>query len=271
MEPNKEAATPAPVETPAVNNAADTGSANTQDSTTPANVNAAPAAKPEVVEQPKTDYEKQFKELQRDYTRKAQSVTQLEKQFKQMQSQYATQAEQLAKLSKAPFDREKFLAEFQEKGPAALDSYVEEHTAKLRNDYDKRLSDSDARNHKLETRLAVIDRRNDPDNYPDFRKLEPKISELMSDPNCPVDFAKPMDEVLDALYKLAREASSVEAIKVAEANATKKAEANLARESVTTVAGGGKAAGTPVPDMDKLSLSELRERMIQLHGVVDRD
>jgi hypothetical protein len=276
MEPNKDAATPGAtaVETPAAgteNNAEATGSANTKDSAVPGKVNAAPAAKPGVTEQPKPDYETQFKELQRDYTRKSQSISQLEKQFKQMQDRYSAQAEQLAKLSKAPFDREKFAAEFNEKGPEALAPFFEDREKKLRDDYDKRLADSDARNLRYESKLLVLERRADAENYPDFRKLEPKISELMSDPNCPVDFTKPLDEVMDALYKLAREASSVEAVKVAEAEGKAKAEANLARESATTVAGGGKAAGTPIPDPNKLSLSEMRERVIQLHGVVDRD
>ena len=232
---------------------------------------AATPANAAVVDQPTVNYEAKFKELQRAYTQETQRRAAVEKQWGGVSSKLEEQAKILAELRKQPYDRDKFLAEFQDKGPDALKPYWEEQINSVKQEYSKASEAQATETRQLRTSVAVMERRADPENYPDFRKLEPVISELMDDPNCPVDFSKPIGEVLDVLYRLARQTNSTDAILEAEKAGAKKAEANLVRESRTTVTGGGKAASTTTPDTSKMSVAELREHMVKLNGVVDRD
>jgi ribosomal protein S11 len=79
-------------------------------------------------------------------------------------------------------------------------------------------------------------------------------------------------ECLDALYKLAKDRSSEQAIQEAVKIGEKKAEEKLVKESKTTVTGGGKSSGSAVPDFNKIDdVVKLREIVSQLHGVADRD
>jgi hypothetical protein len=221
--------------------------------------------------QPAVDYEKQYKELQRAYTRETQNRSAYEKRLDAIQNAMDAQAKHLAEMRKQPYNRDQFLKEFQDKGPEVLTPYWEEHLKGVKESYDKQLQAQSNELRTVQTRMIVAERRNDPENYPDFKKLEPIISDIMNDPNCPVDFTKPMDQVVDALYQLARQNNSAEAIKAAEANGRKTADANLVRESRTTVTGGGKAAGTTAPDLSKLSLAELRKHVVSQVGEVERD
>lgn len=232
---------------------------------------AATTPKPVVNDQPAVNYETKYKELQRAYTQETQRRSSLERQWSTIESRMAEQAKTLAELRKQPYDREKFLAEFQEKGPDVLKPYWEENINGLKEEYNKTINEQSAQVRGLQTRIALNERRSDSENYPDFRKLEPVIVELMNDPNNPVDFTKPIDQVIDVLYQLARQTSSAEAIRQAEASGQRKAESNLVRESKTTVTGGGKAASITKPDPSKMSLSDLRAHAIELNGVADRD
>lgn len=232
---------------------------------------AATTPNPVVPNQPAVNYEAKYKELQRAYTQETQRRSQVEKQWQTLESRMAEQAKHLAELRKQPYDREKFLAEFQEKGPDSLRPYWEDNLKALREENSKTIGEQANEIRELKTNFALDQRRHDSENYPDFRKLEPVIVELMSDPDNPVDFTKPIGQVIDVLYQLARQSSSAEAIRQAEAQGQRTAESNLVRESRTTVTGGGKAASITKPDTSKMSLSELRDHAIQLNGVADRD
>lgn len=233
--------------------------------------NAASTPNPIPVNQPTVNYEAKFKELQRAYTQETQKRSQIEKQWNTIERRMEEQAKALAELRKQPYDRDKFLAEFQEKGPDALTPYWEEKLNGLKDENSKTVAEVQAESRGLRTKMALMERRSDAENYPDFRKLEPVIVELLNDPNNPVDFSKPIDQVIDVLYSLARQSSSAEAIRQAEAAGAATAENKLVRESRTTVTGGGKAASITKPDLSKMTTAELREHMIALNGVVDRD
>lgn len=234
-------------------------------------VNAAPTPNPGVVNQPTVNYEAKYKELQRAYTQETQRRSQVEKQWSTIERRMEEQAKALAELRKQPYDRDKFLAEFQEKGPDALAPFWEERLNGLKDEHSKSLSQIQSENRGLKTKFALMERRSDSENYPDFRKLEPVIVELLNDPDNPVDFSKPIDQVIDVLYSLARQSSSAEAIRQAEAAGAASAESKLVKESRSTVTGGGKAASITKPDLNKMTTAEMREHMIQLNGVVDRD
>jgi hypothetical protein len=251
---------------PANNDAGATATEQTGEATT-----ASTSASTKPVQPAAVDYERQYKELQRAYTRETQSRSGYEKRLEAIQQAMDAQAKHLAEMRKAPYNRDQFLKEFQDKGPDVLTPYWDEHLKGVKESYDKQLIAQDQRVRELETKLIVNERRGDTENYPDFKKLEPVIAEIMADPKCPVDFTKPMDQVVDALYQLARQSNSAEAIKAAEANGRKTADANLVRESRTTVTGGGKAVGTAAPDLSKMNLAELRKHVVAQVGEVERD
>lgn len=237
------------------------------------NVAASPAAPITPVQPvtPTVNYEAKYKELQRAYTQETQKRSQLEKQWGGVSSRLEEQAKILAELRKQPYDREKFLAEFQDKGPEVLRPIWSEDINAIKQEYSKQFDSQSAEIRTLRTEQALDRRRHNGDDYPDFKKLEPVIGEMLNDPNCPVDFSKPIGEVLDVLYQLARQTSSVEAVKLAEKSGAASAESRLVKESKATVTGGGKAASITKPDLDKMNVDELRKYFIGLNGVVDRD
>jgi len=239
---------------------------------------AATTPNPVTKDQPAVDYAAKYKELQRAYTQETQRRAASEKERQALEGKWGSvekrleeQAKHLAELRKQPYDREKFLAEFQDKGPEILKPLWLEDINSVKTEYGKTVNELQTQIREQRTAMAVQERRFDSENYPGFRKLEPVISEMLNDPNCPVDFSKPIGEVIDVLYSLARQSNSAEAIAEAEKAGAKKAEANLVRESRTTVTGGGKAASTSKPDLQALSTAELRKHLIELNGIADRD
>lgn len=232
---------------------------------------ATPTPKPTDQPAPQVNYEAKYKELQRAYTQETQKRASYEKQWSQITAKLEEQAKHLAELRKQPYDREKFLAEFQDKGPEVLRPIWAEDINSVKTEYSKQLDSYRATLDGMEWKLTLSDFRSDAENYPDFKKLEPVISQMIEDPNCPVDFSKPKAQVVDALYQLARQTSSADAIKMAEAEGQKKAEARIVKESKATVTGGGKAASISQPDLSKMDVKQLRDYYVQLNGVVDRD
>lgn len=220
---------------------------------------------------PTVDYAAKYKELQRAYTQETQRRASLEKQWGGVSSKLEEQAKILAELRKQPYDREKFLAEFQDKGPEVLRPLWNEDVNAIKQEYSKQFESQSEQIRMLRNEQALDRRRYDSESYPDFKKLEPVISDMLNDPNCPVDFNKPIGDVLDTLYSLARNNSSVEAVKAAEAAGAANAESRLVKESKATVTGGGKAASITSPDLSKMSVDELRKYFVSMNGVVDRD
>lgn len=260
------------VTTPASNVAPATDAGNTASvGQEPSSAAATPVQKSVDQPAPQVNYEAKFKELQRAYTQETQRRAALEKQWGGVSSKLEEQARILAELRKQPYDREKFLTEFQDKGPEVLRPIWSEDINSVKQEYSKHLDAYRSQLDGMEWKLTLSDFRADSENYPDFRKLESVISQMIDDPNCPVDFSKPKAQVVDALYQLARQTSSAEAIKMAEAEGQKKAEARIVKESKTTVTGGGKAASISQPDLGKMDVKSLRDYYVQLNGVVDRD
>ncbi len=262
----------------AVSNTSEVNGNGSTASNTADKVNAATTLNPGAVEQPAVDYAAKYKELQRAYTQETQRRAALEKSHASLEGKWGSvekrleeQAKHLAELRKEPYNREKFLTEFQDKGPEILKPLWQEDINSVKNEYSKTVSGLEQQIREQRTAMAVQERRFDTENYPGFRKLEPVISEMLNDPNCPVDFSKPISEVIDVLYSLARQSNSAEAIAEAEKAGANKAEAKLVRESRTTVTGGGKAASTSKPDLQALSTAELRKHLIELNGIADRD
>ena len=237
------------------------------------NVAASPAtsSKPVQPVTPTVNYEAKYKELQRAYTQETQRRAAVEKQWNGVSSKLEEQAKILAELRKQPYDRDKFLTEFQDKGPEVLRPIWAEDINALKAEYSNKFTEQSNELRAVRMEQALDRRRYDSENYPDFKALEPTIGEMISDPNCPVDFKKPIGEVLDVLYSLARQTSSVEAVKLAEKSGAANAESRLVKESKATVTGGGKAASTTQPDLSKMTVDEMRKYFVSINGVVDRD
>lgn len=233
--------------------------------------NAVTTPNPVKQDQPQVNYEAKYKELQRAYTQETQRRSQIERQWATIEKRMEEQAKHLAELRKQPYDRDRFLAEFQEKGPDALKPFWEEQLNALKEEHSKNYSASQSENRSLRTKIALMERRSDAENYPDFRKLEPVIAEMLNDPDNPIDFNRPIEQIIDVLYTMARQTSSAEALRAAEAAGAASAETKLVKESKTTVTGGGKAASVTKPDLASMTTAELRKHMIELNGVVDRD
>ena len=221
--------------------------------------------------EPEFDVRKSYEELRRDYTRQTQARAAYEKKISEMESAQKEMRERLEQATKKPVDLEKFFQDLKAQGPDAILPFLKPELEKLSKSYDEKLTERARENQALTMEINLLNRRMDTKNYPDFIALEPKMRELVESGKAAVDFNKPIPEVIDALYNLVRSSNSVEAIKVAEKAAYSKAQAELAKESKTAVAGGGKGTSVTPADLQKMPLDKLEALVEQMHGVADRD
>jgi hypothetical protein len=221
------------------------------------------------------DLDKRYKDLQREFTPLSQERAKSRQEVDGLKKQVEQFAEALAEATKTPFDIEQFKRDFAAQGPKALDSYfdsrLKKEIEKVKQDYDARLAKSEERYTNVASNHEVLIRANNEKDYPDFVKLYPLICELAKpESQTKIDFNREIGPILDDLYKLAKERSSEEALRIATEEAKKKAEADAARESDTTVATGGKARRTSNPDLETMPLDKLEQLVLQQHGVADR-
>jgi len=169
-----------------------------------------------------------------------------------------------------PGIRRQFMRDFQAQGPKALDAYAQKYyVSPIKSEFDTFRKEAIAKQIDSESKISVLIRRADSENFPDFKKLESKMYEIIEkDPS--FEKIDNIDEMLDRAYELARERSSVDAIKQAEELGKQKAEADLAKESKTTVATGGKTVGTTTPNLRTMDFDKLEKLVESLHGLADR-
>lgn len=225
--------------------------------------------------QPSIDvFEKRFKDMERKYTRTRQQELAAQKEKSDLMAQLTQLQQAVQTLTKKPYSPADFVRDLQEKGPEAIFPLVEE---KLKAAQEKSAKEQQAyieRIEMLETRDALNSRRADTDSFPDFRKLEDTMKEIWESEECPKELRNPKldpGSVLDGLYQLAKSKHSQDAVSAAHADGKKSAEKALAKEAATTVATGGKAGGSAIPNPADLSTKQLRDLVAQMGGVVDRD
>lgn len=235
------------------------------------------ATESEPTAQPEFDVRKSYEELRKEFTRRTQEESQLKKQYaasmqqlKALQDSHKSLAQMIEKATEKPVNPEQFLRDLQTQGPAALDAYLEKklggRVKEVEEKYNKQYEDAYNRSLVLEAELEKFKRISDSTTYPDFKTLLPTMQAIADSENCPVDFKNlPISEIYDTLYKLAKSQHSEEAIKQAEQLGQKRAEAALAKESVTTVAGGGKAGTTSNP-AEINDLGKLRQYFVSQLG-----
>jgi hypothetical protein len=225
--------------------------------------------------QPSVDvFEKRFKDMESKFTRTRQQEIAAQKANSELQRQIAEMSKAIQTLTKKPYSPADFVRDVQEKGVDAILPHVKEQMEALKAESMKELQARDSRIEMLELRDALNSRRADSDTYPDFRKLEDTMKAIWEAEDCPQELHDPKlspSDVLDKLYQLAKSQHSTDAVKAAEKFGEAKANKQLAKEAATAVATGGKAAGTAIPDPQKMSTKQLRDLVAQMGGVVDRD
>lgn len=228
------------------------------DQTTPTNN---PAPKETVI-----DYQKRYNDLRSEFDKRNAKESEAIKRLSSFEAEQKRMAEMMAKLTAEPYNPDVFMENLRNKGPKFLEDHFNQWKTGLEKKYDTEVQNVRAENLNLQTRLEVLARRGDDTNYPDFLQLEEKMKEIAADENCPIDLSKPIPEVLDALYKLAREQHSVEAIKQAEKLGADSKEKELAKEAATAVATGGKHSGTIHADSKNMSVEEMRKIFVEKFG-----
>lgn len=212
---------------------------------------------------------KSHKEVQGYSTRTSQENAALRKSLAQLQQQQQEMAANLAKAFEKPHDPDAFMEELRQQGPAFVNGHIQKQLEAARK------ADLDTitamKNDMAELRYnhEQTIRRNDAKNHPDFEKLEPEMAKAAANPATPVDFTKPIGDVLDALYQFVRLQHSQEALAEAAKAGRQDAEGALAREAATTVAGGGKNPGPSVVDPAKMDAATLRKLAIERGMVSD--
>ncbi|MGD9724885.1 MAG: hypothetical protein AB7V39_00555 [Nitrospiraceae bacterium] len=192
------------------------------------------------------------------------------KKMESMESQLKQLAEAFTKATEAPYDPDQFMGNLRTQGPKfleqALKNTFEAREAKIL----EQLNETRVLARSMQVEREFEKRVADPKNYPDFKKLEPTMTEIYNkaleafdNGSSPTD-PRAMDprELFDQLFNLARYQHTDQALKEAEAHGKAKAEAELANESMTTVAAGGKGASKPVFDPNTLSVEKHREWLI---------
>lgn len=212
------------------------------------------------------DVQKSYAELRREFTKRTQHEKELMTRLAAMEESFQKQAELLARATEEPFNPDTFKQTWETQGPKALDPYIQKREQALQSKYDKQLADMQTQMMQDRIQLNLALRRGDEETYPDFHALEPVMNDIAASDNCPVDLTKPIGEVLDALYKLAREANTGDALKQAEKIGAKNKEAELAKEAQTAVAGGGKHQGVTTPDFSKMSVADMRKQFVSKFG-----
>jgi hypothetical protein len=231
-----------------------------------------PAAKGETTGQPEFDVRKSYDELRKqftkvttDYSRDRKTWNQTLSELQTLKQSHGQLAQLLTKATKAPVNPEQFMRELQSQGPEALTAHVKEliqaETAQMQEAYTEQAN----RALLLEAQLEKLYRRQDAENYPDFKQLEPVMQEIADSENCPIDWGQPTAVIYDTLYKLARSRSSEDAVKAAEEFGRKTAEHQLGKEAATAVPGGGKA-GAPLDPSKIKDISKLREYFVSQLG-----
>lgn len=239
---------------------------------TPASAGQADAAQTSHQDPVAKNYEelrKQFTKITQEYSKDRKVYGQTARELAELKQAQAKLTELLQQATQKPIDPAQFWQDLQSQGPAALDAYLEAKMQAERDSWSKNHAELVNRNLAQESLLQKMIRRQDAQNYPDFAALEPVMQEIADDPEAPIDWTKPIPEIYDALYKLARDSNSEKAVQQAHTMGRQEAEAALAKEAATAVAGGGKAPGTTVPDMKTMSAAEMRKMFISTNGLAD--
>lgn len=203
-----------------------------------------------------------YAELRREFTRRTQNEAELQKKLDNL-------TDTISKATEKPIDPKQFFNDLQTQGPKAIDSLFAKREAALRDEFDKQRAADREEITQMQFETAKLVRRSDTTNYPDFQKLEPIMAKLVQDEKISLNMDEGAGAIMDTLYKLAKNMNADKAIQEAKEIGRRESDARAAKEANARVAGSGKTG--QVADPDKLSLADLRARMIQEIGLADTE
>lgn len=201
---------------------------------------------------------KSYKEVQGFSTKQAQSNAELKRQLAELQSSHSTVAETLRKAMQLPHDPDQFMEEWRKNPNVVLERLLKEKFETLQKGSEEQISSLSGRVDYLQVDNAIKTFRADTEGHPDFAKLEKEMGEITRTPGLAPNPSLPPDQYVEALYQAAKLRHAEDALKAAEEAGRKKAEETLARESRTTVAGGGKQVSLTT-DPSKMTAAQVKE------------
>jgi len=201
---------------------------------------------------------KNYGELRKEFTRRTQYESELQKKIDALTST-------INKATEEPINPEQFFKDLQTQGPKAFEPLWAKRETALRDEFSKVLEQEQTQRVTMEYKMGKILRRMDNANYPDFAELEPVMAELASDESVPLDMSRTPDEVLDTLYKLAKNLNADNAVKKAREVGRQEAESQAAKEANASVAAGGKTGSVTNP-ADIKDINKLRQYFVNQIG-----
>lgn len=222
---------------------------------------AAPNLDPAVAER-LAEITKSYKEIQGFSTKQAQSNAELRRQLSELQTSHKGVAEMLRKAMQAPHDPAQFEEEWRKNPTAVLDRLLKDKLDGMQKGFEDRVSSQGATIDQLTVSSVIKDYRSDATNHPDFAKLEAEMAEITRTPGLAPDPKLPAEQYVEALYQAAKNRHAQDALKAAEDAGRKKAEEALAKESRTTIAGGGKQVAL-TSDPSKMSAAQLKAAILK--------
>lgn len=210
---------------------------------------------------PAPPLDKNYQELRSWTTRVSQENAAMRKQMEAATAQIKQMADLITKATEKPYDPDQFMEEFRAKGPEFLKNQLETAWKSKEETYLSQIESVRAEVTGLQIANTVNAMKADTTTYPDFAKLEGDMQKLLDSGVIPQSEiqSKPVSELLVQLYQMAKLQHSQEAIKAAEANGRKAAEAELAREARSGIAGGGRVTGQVTPDINKMTAKQMKQ------------
>lgn len=202
---------------------------------------------------------KNYKNLHSEFTRRTQYEAELKRQIGELSKAFT-------EATRQEISPEEFMKSLQTQGVKAFDPLREAWTKELKDSHTKDLEARDSQISKLQISHAIMSRTLDTENYPDFAKLKPVMTEIAE--THPLDWNQDVDTIYDTLYKLARDLKAEESVKQAREIGRKEADSQAAKEASTAVAAGGKTNTTGI-DPRNMSAADLRKHFTKLGMVSD--
>lgn len=212
-----------------------------------------------------TTLEKSYNELRKKLSEQGAERNEYRKQFEALTTQQKQILEALAKATERPYDPDQFMEEFKTQGPTYLQKLVEEKLNKEKQTFQEELGGLKEELEALQIERAVEARKQNKEKYPNFAELESEMAAIFN-ANANFYLQLPLNDRVDALYNQAVLRHSQEALKVAGELGKKQAQAELANEAKSGVAGGGKATGSSAADFSKMSASDMRKHFVSQIG-----
>jgi septal ring factor EnvC (AmiA/AmiB activator) len=222
-----------------------------------------PIVKVDAKEEDFNGLKKNYDELRSWTTRTAAENSKVKKELESLHQSIGSLTEALNRSNTKKVDPQTFLEDFNKRGPEVLDELFSTREKAIREAYDRKLAEQADQIRAVAINSEIATRKHDP-KYPDWEKLEPTMNKIASDPNCPIDFSKPEVEIMDELYKLAKEDKMPGAMEQMKQDLKAQIRKELEEEARTASDGtGGKKGVITNKKIEEMSLDDLEKYIKQ--------